>query len=99
MKTIKKYLLFTIGLVTIVTVSCEEPLEIEPKSEFSGSFLDTKEGIEAVLASAYANHQLNGWGGAADYIAANESTTDIFEVYIGAYFNNTMNKYQNFSLI
>ncbi len=64
---------------------------------FRDAFLDTQEGIEALLASAYANGQLNGWGGAADYIALNECTTDVFEDYIGSYYNNTLRKYQDFS--
>tara|TARA_R110002049_G_scaffold309284_1_gene520090 strand:+ start:15066 stop:16541 length:1476 start_codon:yes stop_codon:yes gene_type:complete len=97
MKPLNKYLVFTIGVLALFMVSCEKPLEIEPQSEFSGAFLDTQEGIEALLASAYANHQLNGWGGAADYIALNEGTTDTFRVYLGAYFNNTMRRYQEFT--
>lgn len=97
MKSLNKYLVLAIGLLALLTVSCKKILEIEPKSEFSGAFLNTKEGIEALLASAYANAQLNGWGGAADYIALNEGTTDVFRVYLGAYYNNTLRKYQDFS--
>ena len=97
MKLLNSYSVFMIGLLALLLSSCEKPLEIEPKSEFSGAFLDTQEGIEALLASAYANAQLNGWGGAADYIALNECTADIMTDYIGAYYNNTLRKYQDFS--
>ena len=97
MKSLNKYLVFTIGVLALFMVSCEKPLEIEPQSEFSGAFLDTPEGIEALLGSAYANHQLNGWGGAADYIAVNEGTADMLRVYLGAYYNNTMRRYQEFT--
>jgi hypothetical protein len=97
MKLLNRYLVFTLCLFALFVVSCEELLEIEPKSEFSGAFLDTQEGVEALLASAYSNAHLNGWGGASDYIALNESTTDVFRVYLGAYFNNTMRQYQEFS--
>jgi hypothetical protein len=97
MKLLSRYLVFAIGLLALLVSSCEKPLEIEPKSEFSGAFLDTKEGVEALLFSAYSNGQLNGWGGAADYIALNECTTDIFTDYIGSYFNETLRKYQDFS--
>ncbi|MFV0592488.1 MAG: RagB/SusD family nutrient uptake outer membrane protein [Draconibacterium sp.] len=97
MKLQNRYSVFVIGLLALLLASCEKPLEIEPKSEFSGAFLETQEGVEALLASAYANGQLNGWGGAADYIALNECTTDVFKDYIGAYFNNTLRKYQDFS--
>ena len=97
MKLLNRYTVFAIGLLALFVSSCEKPLEIEPKSEFSGAFLETQEGIEALLASAYANGQLNGWGGAADYIALNECTTDVFRCYLGAYFNNTLRKYQDFS--
>lgn len=97
MKLLNRYSVFAIGLLALFVSSCEKPLEIEPKSEFSGAFLDTQEGIEALLASAYANGQLNGWGGAADYIALNECTADVFRDYIGSYFNNTLRKYQDFS--
>ncbi|MGQ8338687.1 RagB/SusD family nutrient uptake outer membrane protein [Sunxiuqinia sp. A32] len=97
MKLLNRYSVFAIVLLALFISSCEKPLEIEPKSEFSGAFLETQEGIEALLGSAYANGQLNGWGGAADYIALNECTTDMFRDYIGAYFNNTLRKYQDFS--
>ncbi len=97
MKLLNRYSVFAIGLLALLLSGCEKPLEIEPKSEFSGAFLDTQEGIEALLASAYADAQLNGWGGAADYIALNECTADVFRDYIGAYFNNTLRKYQEFS--
>lgn len=97
MKTLNKYLVVTIGVLTLFMVSCEEPLEIEPQSEFSGAFLDTQEGIEALLVSAYANQQLNGWRGAANYIALNEGTTDTYRAYLAAYFNNTMRMYQEFT--
>lgn len=97
MKLLNRYSIFTISLLALLLSSCEKMLEIEPKSELSGAFLETQEGIEALLASAYGNGQLNGWGGAADYIALNECTTDIMRVYIGSYFNATIRKYQEFT--
>ncbi len=97
MKSLYKYLVLIISLVSLFVTSCKKTLELEPKSEFSKTFLDTREGVEALLSSAYANGQLNGWGGAADYIALNECTTDVFKDYIGAYYNNTLRKYQDFS--
>ncbi|WP_423130186.1 hypothetical protein [Gaoshiqia sp. Z1-71] len=57
MKLLNRYSVFAIGLLALILSGCEKPLEIEPKSEFSGAFLETQEGIEALLASAYANGQ------------------------------------------
>ncbi|PXX21460.1 RagB/SusD family nutrient uptake outer membrane protein [Arenibacter sp. ARW7G5Y1] len=95
MKSLNKYFVFVLSLLTLFVVCCEKPLEIEPKSEFSGAFLETQEGIEVLLASAYSNHQINGWG--ADRIPLEECTTDVFRVYLGGYYNNRMRRYQDFS--
>ncbi len=89
-------ILFTICLVAFLIVGCEKPLDIEPDSEFSGGFLETPEGIEALLASAYANHQINSWLG-CDRIALEECTTDVFRDYFGYYFNQILRRYQDFS--
>lgn len=96
MESINKYLVFAIGVLVVFMTSCEKPLEIEPQSELSESFLETQDGIEALLISAYANHQINGSTQASYQIQLNECTTDVFRAYLGSYVNNTLGKYQEF---
>lgn len=91
MKLLHRYLVFAIGLLALFVSSCEKPLDIQPKSEFSDAFLETQEGVKALIFSAYANGQLR------DIIALNECTTDVFRDYLGAYYNNTLRQYQEFS--
>ncbi|GAB3956168.1 hypothetical protein GCM10028805_45180 [Spirosoma harenae] len=56
MKTIIKYILLTGSLFTLS--SCEEALQVTPKSEFSpGNVLTSESGIKSLLFSAYAQEQ------------------------------------------
>lgn len=95
MKLLNKYLVH-IFLLCLFAVSCEKPLDIDPPSEFSGSFLDTQEGMEALLASAWGNFTNLDQGG-ANRIHMEEMTTDMFFNLGAWFFNNVTNRYQEFN--
>tara|TARA_R110002049_G_scaffold301166_1_gene493050 strand:- start:9475 stop:10971 length:1497 start_codon:yes stop_codon:yes gene_type:complete len=71
-------------LVSLVTVmSCETELELTPVDEFAPeNVLQTKEGLETLLNSAYLSYHMGP--SVRDEILINEVTTDVGYVRIGA---------------
>lgn len=64
MKNVIKYIFGPVFLLSIVITGCEGPLEEEVFSQLApANFLNTKQGLESVLAAAYGEQALNGWQG------------------------------------
>lgn len=88
---------FIIGL----TFSClasgcaEQFLDVQPGSQYSSDFLNTKEGIEAITNSAYQNILLTGDAG-VNRIYVEESCTDVFVNFRGL-LNGNLQPFMDFT--
>lgn len=84
----KIYNKFLLGLLTLLWGSCAETfLDVRPYSQYSSNFVETREGAEAVLNSAYKGLLLIGDAG-VNRIYVEESTTDVFTNFRGLLYGN-----------
>lgn len=88
-------IVWLIILCVTFAFSCENSLNIEPPSEFSSEFIQSENGINAVLNSAYNNIHYNDFSGAMK-IYAEEATTDLLVNYRGWLARQT-NQFETFT--
>ncbi len=83
MKDIKITKIWSLILGFLILTSCENELELIPVDEFAPeNVLQSEEGLEALLFSAYQNYQMGL--GSRNAVLVNEVTTDVGFVRIGA---------------
>ena len=86
-----------IGIVfSYLTIGCAEKfLDVQPGSQYSSDFLNTKEGVEAITNSAYQNILLTGDAG-VNRIYVEESCTDVFINFRGL-LNGNLQPFMDFT--
>ncbi len=92
----KKSIKYTFVIISFLAInSCKKALDIEPASELSSTFLETKKGAVSLLNSAYGYSQWVADDG-ANRIYAEEGTTDVLVNFRG-FLNANLQPLQVFS--
>jgi len=90
-----KTFIFGIAFSCLASGCAEKFLDVQPGSQYSSDFLNTKEGIEAITNSAYQNILLTGDAG-VNRIYVEESCTDVFINFRGL-LNGNLQPFMDFT--